>query len=252
MTKNQYPNPDLDGEISAMFDAVQANAAHYDAIEAAREDDVIFPTLGNYDNHKIILCVGDDPKAVASVLVYNGVIQALGSWLGHEEASFITTHNVAMCIRAMGLLDRQDCVMAVTRCNKQYCTLIYIDGQEESVGTMREVSEEVARDGDCWTRVGDRYFTTGEDNPDKTPPPHGWPNEHTVSLKKRQMQALAAAVELLFEQERISEHTAELDMLLSGNADYQRARGDRLRAIAYTLQALGRELSHNYGVEAPA
>lgn len=95
----------------------------------------------------------------------------IGCYKGEEEPSFICSQQVFRDnINHSGFVDDQDSFLVITGCNKAYATLYYqhANRKYEALGSMCNVSEEVARSHDAWTYRPDidAWYVCAHINPD--------------------------------------------------------------------------------------
>lgn len=97
-------------------------------------------------------------------------IQCVGSWEGVIEPSFLCrTEDFEEHILKSGYVDKQDCVLQISECNKQYAQLLWLlEGTTEFVGSLKSVDKETALKENGWTYRPDlnTYWVTVKGNPD--------------------------------------------------------------------------------------
>lgn len=101
----------------------------------------------------------------------NGTMKPLvGSYKGKLEYSFIMrTDDFFKHVANSGYVDKQECIMQVSECNKKYCQLVYPNGDEEYLGCMTsERGKGLVNkvEGFSYNIEQDTYYTVSEGNPD--------------------------------------------------------------------------------------
>lgn len=94
----------------------------------------------------------------------------IGCYKGQEEPSFIASQDVfRLYVQEHGWVDKQESFLFVTGCNKAYATLFYrAERRSVPLGSMQQVSEEVARSHDAWTWdfTYNNWYICADGNPD--------------------------------------------------------------------------------------
>lgn len=128
-----------------------------------------------------------------------------------KERSYLVSEEAFETVKRMGIVADQESFLYVTRCNKQYATLVYASGDVVPLGSMKAVSEEVALRESAWTYdpLYGRYFICVGGNPD---------NESPEARKQRELwdaveEALRCYNESVLGMERIKAMT-ELQRVL--------------------------------------
>ena len=96
-------------------------------------------------------------------------IQCVGMWEGALEPSFLCrTDDYLEHIDGSGYVDKQDAIMQVSECNKQYAQLVWHTGERESIGSLKSVSKDEAwqQEGFTYRPDLDIYWIAVEGNPD--------------------------------------------------------------------------------------
>jgi len=95
----------------------------------------------------------------------------IGSYKGKLKYSFIMrTDDFHLVVADSGYLDKQECIMQVSECNKKYTQLVYPDGEVEYLGCMADTQPFVPRvfEDYSYDPAQDRYFTiVVEGNPEQ-------------------------------------------------------------------------------------
>lgn len=118
------------------------------------------------------------------------VVQCVGSYKGETEWSFLTLwEDFRDHVAFHNFVGGQESVLRISECNKQYAQLLYQDGAEQSLGSLKSVSKEEALKHDAWTYRPDLdvYWIAVQGNPDTVPPQEGW-------LSQEKKDALRTAI----------------------------------------------------------
>lgn len=127
-----------------------------------------------------------------------------GVYKGTYEASFLCQYSDLRSV----ILDRhhgtlwmknQESILLVSGCNKSYAKLVFRDGSTKGMGSLKNVSAEVAiLNGDyTYVHSTDKYYICRDGNPDGIPPPQGWPSAETTEAIKRYISAIDAGCDAL-------------------------------------------------------
>ncbi len=91
----------------------------------------------------------------------------VGSYKGKMEYSFIMrTDDFFKHVANSGYVDKQECIMQVSECNKKYTQLVYPDGETEYLGCMTEAKGLAFLKAYSYDPSQDKYFTVTKGNPD--------------------------------------------------------------------------------------
>lgn len=149
-----------------------------------RTINMIDPTIKK-SNRDVIWCPDNQsPVFLATIQgLWKGMepegnlVPVIGSYKGDSEFAFICSENdFNEIVVQNGWVDNQESVLIITRCNKQYATLHFHNGDTVGIGSLKQVSQEEALQHDAWTYNPEMnaWFIAVQENPDIVPPPEGW------------------------------------------------------------------------------
>lgn len=121
----------------------------------------------------------------------------VGCYKGTQEVAWIMHIDAfGSHVRHRTFVQDQESVLLVTDCNKHYATLEFNfqcvlpqNRKQRDLGSMHEVSEREARANGAWTYSARRniWWIAKAGNPDRVPPPAGWPNADTKAEIKQHL-----------------------------------------------------------------
>lgn len=120
---------------------------------------------------KDVLCIAMQYQSIKRAIApsMGDIKPVIGHWEGVTSQSFIMDEvEFNRLVRNSGMVDKQECFMHVTSCNKAYASLEYQDGLSIALGSMHQVSMEQAMRSDGWTYRPDLdvWWVAAHGNPD--------------------------------------------------------------------------------------
>ncbi len=99
-------------------------------------------------------------NAIAMGGCMGAVVSCIGYWDGILENSYIMDErDYNKLVKAMGFVDKQECVLIIPGDVRQNCILKYNSGDTEILGPMQQVTAIEAKKLDAWTYVqGSRQY----------------------------------------------------------------------------------------------
>ena len=124
---------------------------------------VIFAIDNNTDTHRVAKFLRYMDTQRAMTRTSNNMVHCIGCWEGILEPSYMVDEaDWNAFVKWSDFVENQDCVLYVPGDTRQPCTLVYRDGTQQTVGTMREAPASEALQATGWTYVQatGKYFVT--------------------------------------------------------------------------------------------
>lgn len=119
--------------------------------------------------HKLAKFTRHIDTQVAMGNLSGSVVTCIGSYKGEIEQSFMMlTADYETHVKPHGFTDKQESVLLVSECNKQYADLLFSNGSRLSIGSLKCVTKEEAMKQEAWTYRPDinQYWVAVDGNPD--------------------------------------------------------------------------------------